>query len=59
MKKTIIINGCDKNFFLLMKESLESLIALKLHEKADIGILDLGLNPVQVHELKNMGYIVV
>lgn len=59
MKKTIIINGCDKNFYSYMVESLDSLVDLKLHEKAAIGILDLGLDFTQAQELKNKGYYVV
>ena len=42
-----------------MVESLDSLVALKLHEKSAIGILDLGLDFTQAQELKNKGFYVV
>ena len=57
--KNIIINGSDSKFFNLMMESINSLISLKLQEKADFGILDLGLNEFQVKELQKLGFIVV
>lgn len=55
----IIINGCDENFFPYMEESLQSIFALNLHKRADIGILDLGLSQPQIAALQAMGCTVV
>lgn len=56
--KTIIMTGCDANFFDFMSETLSSLEALKLHDEAAIGILDLGLTSEQVASLEAKGYTV-
>lgn len=42
-----------------MVESLDSLVRLKLNEKAAIGVLDLGLDPAQIQELRDRGFNVV
>lgn len=57
-RKTIILTGCDANFYDFMSETLASLEALNLKAEADIGILDLGLKPEQVAELEGKGYLV-
>lgn len=56
--KTIILTGCDANFFDFMSETLSSIEALGLGQEADIGILDLGLTAEQVAGLEAKGYIV-
>lgn len=57
-KSVVIINGCDAKFYPFMMQSLQSLLALHLDERADIAILDLGLTPEQVSELQGMGFTV-
>jgi len=54
----IVINGCDEKFFPYMDESLRSLEALNIPDRADMGILDLGLSVEQVNSLSARGYIV-
>ena len=54
----IVINGCDEKFFPYMDESLRSLEALHIPDRADMGILDLGLSDDQVSSLRARGYIV-
>jgi len=58
MSKTIIVNGCDSRFFEMMQESLDSLERLNLRQKADMGILDLGISENQIQYLLKRGYIV-
>jgi hypothetical protein len=58
-QQTIIMTGCDANFFDFMSETLASLEALGLQHEADIGILDLGLTAEQVSSLAARGYKVV
>lgn len=56
MRKTsIIVTGCDANFYPFMAEALQSLSNLGLDRRADIGVLNLGLTPGQVATLSAMG----
>jgi lipopolysaccharide biosynthesis glycosyltransferase len=57
--KTIIATGSDAHFYDFMLETLASLEALKLHERADIGIIDMGLKPEQVTALTARGFKVI
>ena len=54
----IIITGCDAFFYPFMEEALKSLMALGLEKQADIGILDLGLDPGQLQVLQAQGCII-
>lgn len=57
-ESTIIITGCDERFYPFMEESLNSLFALHLEQKADIGILDLGLSPTQMDSPRAKGCLI-
>jgi hypothetical protein len=57
-KKVVIATGCDAQFYPFMLEALGSLHALRLDDRADFGILDLGLRGDQKSELSAMGCII-
>jgi len=58
-QKTVLVSGCDAYFYPFLTEAISSWLALNLQDRADIGILDFGLLPAQVDELKAAGYKVV
>ena len=57
-KPVILATGCDAFFYPYMEETLKSLVALGIDSKADIGILDFGLDAAQLQALKAQGFIV-
>lgn len=57
-KKVVITTGCDAEFYPFMREALTSLFALRLNDRADFGVLDLGLSHDQISELSALGCII-
>lgn len=55
---SIIITGCDSNFFDFLMQCTDSLLAAHADAKADMGILDLGLNEEHLAILAAKGFII-
>jgi len=58
-KSIILATGCDSRFYPYLEEMLKSLVGLGIDRKAEIGILDLGLDPSQLQVLRARGCIIV
>jgi hypothetical protein len=57
-KSVIVVTGCDAAFYPFLDEALKSLVALNVDQRADIGILDLGLSSEQISLLQTVGYTI-
>lgn len=55
-KQTILVSGCDANYFSYLKEALVSCEQVLGSRLPDIGILDLGLTPEQCDWISKRGY---
>lgn len=54
-KSVILVTGCDSDFYPFMEAALNSLAAINIDHKAEIGVLDLGLTLHQMQNLKAFG----
>ncbi len=54
-ESVIVVTGCDANFYSFLEEAIKSLVALGIDQRADIGVLDLGLEPEQLDSLRSLG----
>jgi hypothetical protein len=54
-RTTIIVTGCEASYYPLMRQCIDSMVALGLDQRADIGILDVGLTDAQTDELRALG----
>lgn len=52
MNKTVLVSGCDANYFPLLLEWLHSVQRFEQSKAVDICILDAGLKPEQIERLK-------
>lgn len=56
---TILVTGCDAIFYEFLQETLASWRRLRLLERTDVGIVDMGLSAEQVRCLSAQGHPVV